>query len=60
MSNFSFKPIDSIPDGQTPHTVTLCVYDALVDVARPGDRYGEHVIHNSLVSRLLEYSDQLR
>lgn len=29
---------DSIPDGQTPHSVTLCVYDALVDVARPGDR----------------------
>ena len=29
---------DAIPDGQTPHCVTLCVYDALVDVARPGDR----------------------
>lgn len=29
---------DAIPDGQTPHSVTLCVYDALVDVARPGDR----------------------
>ncbi len=29
---------DSIPDGQTPHSVSLCVYDALVDVARPGDR----------------------
>jgi len=29
---------DAIPDGQTPHAVTLCVYDALVDVARPGDR----------------------
>lgn len=30
---------DAIPDGQTPHSVTLCVYDALVDVARPGDRF---------------------
>lgn len=30
--------LDAIPDGQTPHSVTLCVYDALVDVARPGDR----------------------
>ena len=29
---------DAIPDGQTPHSVSLCVYDALVDVARPGDR----------------------
>lgn len=29
---------DSIPDGQTPHSVTLCVYDSLVDKVRPGDR----------------------
>lgn len=29
---------DAIPDGQTPHSISLCVYDALVDVARPGDR----------------------
>ncbi|KAG9299066.1 hypothetical protein G9A89_020379 [Geosiphon pyriformis] len=29
---------DAIPDGQTPHTVTLYLYDDLVDVARPGDR----------------------
>ncbi|KAG8850509.1 hypothetical protein FRC20_001998 [Serendipita sp. 405] len=29
---------DAVPDGQTPHTVSLCVYDELVDVAKPGDR----------------------
>lgn len=29
---------DSVPDGQTPHSVTLCVYDSLVDRIRPGDR----------------------
>ncbi|CAG8730387.1 1414_t:CDS:2, partial [Ambispora leptoticha] len=29
---------DSIPDGQTPHSVTLYLFDDLVDVARPGDR----------------------
>lgn len=29
---------DEVPDGQTPHTVSLCVYDELVDVAKPGDR----------------------
>jgi DNA replication licensing factor MCM4 len=29
---------DSIPDGQTPHTVSLCVYDELVDFVKPGDR----------------------
>ncbi|KAI5121912.1 hypothetical protein M0805_000241 [Coniferiporia weirii] len=29
---------DAVPDGQTPQTVSLCVYDELVDVAKPGDR----------------------
>jgi DNA replication licensing factor MCM4 len=29
---------DSIPDGQTPHTVSLCLYDDLVDASKPGDR----------------------
>ena len=29
---------DVVPDGQTPHTVSLCVYDELVDVSKPGDR----------------------
>lgn len=29
---------DVVPDGQTPHTVTLSVYDELVDVCKPGDR----------------------
>lgn len=29
---------DSIPDGQTPHAVSLCCYDEMCDVARAGDR----------------------
>ncbi|EEP76115.1 vacuolar transporter chaperone 4 [Uncinocarpus reesii 1704] len=29
---------DSVPDGQTPHSVTLCAYDDLVDVCKAGDR----------------------
>lgn len=29
---------DSVPDGQTPHTVSVVVYDELVDSAKPGDR----------------------
>ncbi|KAI7869037.1 MCM2/3/5 family-domain-containing protein [Spinellus fusiger] len=29
---------DMVPDGQTPQTVTLCIYDEMVDVAKPGDR----------------------
>jgi DNA replication licensing factor MCM4 len=29
---------DSVPDGQTPHSVSLCVYDEMVDVCKAGDR----------------------
>lgn len=29
---------DSVPDGQTPHSVSLCCYDELVDVCKAGDR----------------------
>lgn len=29
---------DHVPDGQTPHSVSICVYDELVDVCKAGDR----------------------
>ena len=29
---------DEIPDGGTPHTVSLLMHDMLVDAAKPGDR----------------------
>ena len=29
---------DAIPEGETPHSVSMCVFDDLVDVGRPGDR----------------------
>lgn len=29
---------DSVPDGQTPHSVSLCCYDEQVDVCKAGDR----------------------
>ena len=29
---------DSVPDGQTPHAVSLCAYEELVDVCKAGDR----------------------
>lgn len=29
---------DEIPDGGTPHTVSLLLHDKLVDMAKPGDR----------------------
>ncbi|KAA8909460.1 MCM2/3/5 family-domain-containing protein [Sphaerosporella brunnea] len=44
-SEFSDKQViklqetpDNVPDGQTPHAVSLCCYDELCDVARAGDR----------------------
>lgn len=36
--NFSIVTPDSIPEGETPYTVNVYAYDALVDVAKPGDR----------------------
>ena len=29
---------ESIPEGETPHTVDVCAWDTLVDAVRPGDR----------------------
>lgn len=29
---------EAVPEGETPHTVTMCSYDALVDGVKPGDR----------------------
>ena len=43
---------DSVPDGQTPHTVSLCVYDELVDVTKPGDRVTVTGIFRSLPVRV--------
>ncbi|SPO31510.1 related to replication licensing factor MCM4 [Ustilago trichophora] len=28
---------DVVPDGQTPHTVSMCTYDKLFNVSKPGD-----------------------
>lgn len=51
---------DEIPDGQTPHTVTLCVYDALVDVARPGDRVEVTGIFRSAPVRVAQHQRRLK
>ncbi|KAG0564394.1 hypothetical protein KC19_8G107300 [Ceratodon purpureus] len=29
---------DAIPEGETPHTVSLCLYNTMVDAVKPGDR----------------------
>lgn len=43
---------DAVPDGQTPHTVSLCLYDELVDVVKPGDRIALTGIFRSVPVRL--------
>ena len=42
---------DAVPDGQTPHTVSLSVYDELVGVAKPGDGLAVAVNPRSLCGR---------
>ncbi|MBW0494946.1 hypothetical protein O181_034661 [Austropuccinia psidii MF-1] len=43
---------DEVPDGQTPHSVSLCVYDELVDAAKPGDRVEITGIFRSVAVRV--------
>ncbi|KAF0531199.1 MCM-domain-containing protein [Gigaspora margarita] len=43
---------DNIPDGQTPHSVSVCLYDDLVDAARPGDKVELTAIYRSTPIRL--------
>lgn len=42
---------DLVPDGQTPHSINLCVYDELVDCCRAGDRIEVCGIFRSLPVR---------
>lgn len=46
------RPTDAVPDGQTPHTVSLCLYDELVDLIKPGDRIALTGIFRSVPVRL--------
>ncbi|KAG5364874.1 DNA replication licensing factor MCM4 [Yarrowia sp. E02] len=43
---------DVVPDGQTPHTVSLCVYDELVDACKAGDRVQVTGIYRSVPTRV--------
>lgn len=43
---------DAVPDGQTPHTVSLSAYDELVDLAKPGDRLSVTGIFRSVPVRV--------
>lgn len=43
---------ESIPEGETPHTVNLCVFDSLVDSIRPGDRVDVTGVYKAMPLRL--------
>lgn len=43
---------DVIPDGQTPHSVSLCVYDELVDYCKAGDRVQVTGVYRSVPVRV--------
>ncbi|KAJ3335118.1 hypothetical protein HDU93_006436, partial [Gonapodya sp. JEL0774] len=43
---------DEVPDGQTPHTITLCLYDELVDTAKAGDRLEVTAIFRAVPVRI--------
>lgn len=37
---------DEIPEGGTPHTVSLLMHDKLVDIGKPGDRVEVRLYHD--------------
>jgi len=43
---------DDVPDGQTPQTVSLCMYDDLVDSAKAGDRLEVTGIYRAIAVRI--------
>jgi DNA replicative helicase MCM subunit Mcm2 (Cdc46/Mcm family) len=42
---------DEIPEGGTPHTVSLLLHDKLVDTGKPGDRVEVRLYHDTLINR---------
>lgn len=43
---------ESVPEGETPHTVHLCVFDDLVDSVKPGDRVDAIGIYRAMAVRV--------
>jgi len=40
---------DEIPEGGTPHTVSLLLHDKLVDLGKPGDRVEVRLHHRTIL-----------
>ncbi|CAK9021727.1 DNA replication licensing factor MCM4 (Minichromosome maintenance protein 4) (AtMCM4) [Durusdinium trenchii] len=42
---------ENIPEGETPHTISVYAYDNLVDVAKPGDRVEVTGVYRAVATR---------
>jgi len=51
---------DSIPEGETPHSVTVYVFDDLVDVAKPGDRVEITAVFRADTKRMNRHHKNVR
>jgi DNA replication licensing factor MCM4 len=51
---------DAIPEGETPHTVSLCAFDELVDAAKPGDRVEVTGVYRAVPMRVAPGQRTLR
>ena len=51
---------DSIPEGETPHTINLCGYGDLVDFMKPGDRVEVTGIYRAQAIQLSRLNRNLR
>lgn len=51
---------ESVPEGETPHTVHLCVYEDLVDFVKPGDRVEVIGIYKAMGVRVDSYKRTLK
>ena len=43
---------DDIPEGDTPHTVTIHAFQSLVDIAKPGDRVEITAVYRATAARI--------
>lgn len=49
-----------IPEGETPHTVSLSAFDSLVDIVKPGDRVDVTGIFRAVSSRVSNRETKMR
>ena len=51
---------DAIPEGETPHTISVHAYDALIDIAKPGDRVEITGVYKAMPARASKNRRQIK